>query len=80
MTDKMREEFEVYAASKGWEPRHMKRREDGGYEDWGVHPIWLAWQASRENIVVNIGLEDWPTSMANEIQQAIEAAGLKVKP
>ena len=80
MTDKMREEFEVYAASMGWERRHMKRREDGGYEIWGVNPIWLAWKASRETLAVNIELEDWPTSIALEIQQAIEAAGLKVAP
>lgn len=54
MSDLMRDQFEKYAKSKGWEDRHLKQRDDGGYEDWGVHPIWLSWQASRECLVIEL--------------------------
>lgn len=87
-----REQFEKYAATKGWEKRHMKQRADGGYEDWGVHPIWLAWCASREAVeielpevkdleIVGIGCT-YEDSFVDylEVVRAIEDAGLKVKP
>jgi len=50
----IRDEFEAYAATMGWESRHMKLRPDGGYSDWGVQPLWLAWQASRAALVIEL--------------------------
>lgn len=82
MTDKMREAV----ARAIWNIRREEEdRCDLELEDMGAgHSVWAeagaAIEAMRETIVINIDLEDWPTSMANEIQKAIEAAGLKVKP
>jgi hypothetical protein len=93
MSEKMREEFEAWAATKGWESRNMKRRTDGGYDDWSVQPMWLSWQASRAALVIE--LPPMPTAqrtdeeatfsgggcdMRRRCSKAIEAAGLKVKP
>lgn len=44
----------------------------------GIASHWRTWCAALDSIEVKIDLEEWPTTMANEIQQAIEAAGLKV--
>ena len=82
MTDKMREEFETAVALEAKEPVlsvYLSRRGDT-YSTSTLHFAWWAWKASRETLAVNIELEDWPTSIALEIQQAIEAAGLKVAP
>lgn len=95
MIDVMREQFEIYAKSKGWEDRHLKQRDDGGYEDWGVHPIWLAWQASRERLVIELperGLSfkvagvvsfslksEGRNEAIEEIETAIHAVGVKTK-
>jgi len=82
MTDKMREAV----ARAIWNIRREEEdRCDMELEDMGAgHSVWAeadaAIGAMRETVVINIDLEDWPASMANEIQQAIEAAGLKVKP
>lgn len=85
MSDLNREQFEKYAKSKGWEDRHLKQRDDGGYEDWGVHPIWLSWQASRECLVIELpkpaGLDRMSSEMSiqeiredNRFNRALELA------
>lgn len=46
---KEREMFEAFAITRGWEKRHLKMREDGNYEDWGVNPEWQAWKACAKS-------------------------------
>lgn len=92
MSDFNRKQFEKYAKSKGWEDRHLKQRDDGGYEDWGVHPIWLSWQASRECLVIELPeprvARGYGEQVAealgfndaiNYCEEAIHAAGVKTK-
>ena len=85
MSNKMRDEFEAWALerfinSETMRPLERDPEEPKEYRYGMVNMAWLAWQESRESLVVHIDLEDWPTSIALEIQQAIEAAGVKVKP
>ena len=57
MTDKMREEFESWAITSAWMGLSGECLEfiDGGYVNCEVQAAWLAWQASREALVI-----DWP--------------------
>lgn len=70
MTDRARSEFNTW-----WERQPFKDQFADVKEQMGN-----VWVASREECVVEIDLEEWPTSIARQIQQSIEAAGLKVKP
>ena len=85
MTDKMREEFEEWAFQCPWlglSDECMARDEiNGGYYGLELHAAWLAWQASREALVIELPTEQ-PGYMyyAPDMVSAIEAAGLKVKP
>ncbi|CAM3351121.1 hypothetical protein SAMN04490207_6191 [Pseudomonas gessardii] len=93
MTDKMREEFEEWAFQCPWlglSDECMARDEiNGGYYGLELHAAWLAWQASREALVIE--LPDYTSpyyggdhfdecQYAADCEKAIEAAGLKVKP
>jgi hypothetical protein len=109
MIDKMREEFEAWAITSAWLGLSDECMEfiDDGYVNCEVQAAWLAWQASREALVI-----EWPQIVAYEagydsirenefasdsgelfdadevfalhrsieVLEAIEAAGLKVKP
>lgn len=85
MSDLNRDQFEAYAKSKGWEDRHLKQRDDGGYEDWGVHPIWLSWQASRECLVIELPEafefdDPYHAGQAiSECKKSILISGVKIK-
>ena len=97
MTDKMREEFEEWAFQCPWlglSDECMTRDEvNGGYYGLELHAAWLAWQASREALVVESpedfthgGNPNARTLIAHHREivgrwvKSIEAAGLKVKP
>ena len=58
MTDKMREEFEAWAFQCAWlglSDECMTRDEiNGGYYGLELHAAWLAWQASREALVIEL--------------------------
>jgi hypothetical protein len=58
MTDKMREEFELWAITCPWlglSDECMARDEiNGGYYGLELHSAWLAWQASREALVIEL--------------------------
>lgn len=61
--DKMREEFEAWAACSAWlglgeESQLHQDAEGTGYNEIEVHTAWLAWQASRAAVVVQ-----FPTPM-----------------
>lgn len=77
--DKMRDEFEAWAASNG-----QPIDNDGGvYSTRSVDCLWVAWRASREALVIELPQEQ-PGYMyyAPDMVKAIEAAGVKceVKP
>lgn len=59
--EKMREEFEVWAEDALGLPK--KRLRTGGYQSFGMHSAWEAWQASRAAVVIE--LPDSPGSHYN---------------
>lgn len=46
----MREEFEAWAMTTGFEEHHFGLRADGEYRDYDVRRLWHPWQASRAAI------------------------------
>jgi hypothetical protein len=93
-----REEFEAWAITSAWlgigeESQLHQDAEGTGYNEIEVHTAWLAWQASRESLVIELpdttGLAERAESgneySAIRLEQqakcraAIEAAGVKVK-
>jgi hypothetical protein len=88
MSESIREEFEAWAMSRGWGRSHLKQTDTGAYEDWGVNPEWLSWQASRAALCVElldtVANTGTLTSTAvlgykRECREAIHAAGVKTK-
>jgi len=78
-----REQFEAWVVGRQVCKKYgakLNKDRAGSYLDYRVNDRWLAWEASREAIGVSIDLDEWPSSIALDIQRAIEAAGLKVKP
>lgn len=83
MNDKMREEFEAWAVSMGFE----LRGHNGNYLK-EIHCAWMAWKASRAVLVVEL-----PDTAANtgtltssavlsykrDCRTAIQTAGVSVK-
>lgn len=82
-----REEFEAwFRANHYWAPEHdpLVRHADDEYIMLRTHVRWMAWQASRAALVIELphvrdfyGCEGYEVS---DVQEAIEAAGVKVKP
>lgn len=91
MSDKMREEFEAWVMSN-WTSQSLERFNplhgvtDGEYTGFTVQHCWDAWKASRESLVIDLPRD--VTNVTNKdfeegrdaVIDAIEAAGLKVKP
>lgn len=89
--EKMREEFEAWAktgdnALVDEDMRFMYSRNT--YYFATTRYMWEAWQASRESLVIDLP-ESWETycgtteehvMYADEVKDAIKAAGLKVNP
>lgn len=90
--EKMREEFEAWAATKkgglvAGDFRWMESRNRYYYEI--TQAMWESWQASREALVIELPAIDDPDcgqrvsfhlgAYKGECRQAIEAAGVKVK-
>lgn len=81
--DKMREEFEAWVKSK-WPETDFGQFNDGEYCGFTLQHCWAAWKASREALVIELPQQsganlDWNQAI-RYCHQAIEAAGLKVKP
>lgn len=79
MSEKMREEFEVWASQffkldvEPW----------GEYKDSETHWAWISWQASRAALVVELPGASW-CSLAyheaiNDVKEALDAAGVGYK-
>lgn len=81
--NKMREQFEAWVLRE-YPNQAMGRFADGEYHSTTVQYCWLAWQASRAAVVVELPAE-WSTKIGNmlpppAVRSAIEAQGLKVAP
>lgn len=88
--EKMREEFEAWVLSC-WPNQSIARFNalhgvtEGEYTGLTVQHCWDAWQASRAALSIELPVfDDYPASidaeMRDSLRDAIEAAGLKVKP
>jgi hypothetical protein len=85
MSDKMREEFEAWV-KREWPAQSLSQFNDGEYQGFTVQHCWLAWQASRESLVIELpqggyfaGYDNEHMMESRDVREAIEAAGLKVK-
>jgi hypothetical protein len=92
--EKMRQEFEAWAVASAWlglgeESQLHQNAEGSGYNEIEVHTAWLAWQASRETLLIELPKpeseegESWDGCWKYGVKQcreAIESAGVKVKP
>lgn len=87
--DKVRAEFEAWAGSKkfGLSKGHLKKDEDGEYLNFPTQCYWDVWRASRAELVIDlpetnltgtIGVAH--KSIARKFREAIEYAGVRVKP
>jgi hypothetical protein len=87
MSESMREEFEVWAITSAWLGLSSDCMEfvDGGYLNCEVQAAWLAWQASRAVLCVELpAWEQYDDDMVsgaaaaiNDCRDAIHAAGVK---
>lgn len=86
MKDQMREEFEAWVISN-WPAQSLSRfsaASGGEYQGFTVQHCWEAWKASRAAVVIELPQQsganlDWNQAI-RYCHQAIESAGLKVKP
>lgn len=80
----MREQFEEWLKAV-WPKALTIKYNSGDYRSETVQQSWVAWQASREAVVVELPLFLWPyynvwKPIDRAYREAIEAQGLKVKP
>jgi len=86
MTDKMREEFEAWMTGLGYSESSLWRVDIEGSPRFGqymgvtVSEMWSAWQASRAALVVELPTPAHWSLDRDMVIDAIEAAGVKVKP
>ncbi len=92
--EKMREEFEAWAQGVlGWEEDEFRLANDGGYYWGATGEAWIVWVASREALLIDLpegqslfqrmyGVSCQRPLLIERKQavNAIESAGLKVKP
>lgn len=90
---KMREEFDVFAAGKGWDISHNGQHYNHVY----AYYAWIGWQASRQALVVElpvtccrthvfeipwtneVGMEHDEYFEVEDIHKCLDAAGIKYK-
>ncbi|WP_122563897.1 hypothetical protein [Pseudomonas viridiflava] len=77
--DKVREQFEAWALSCN----QMIDKANGVYLVRSVDCLWVAWRASREALVIDLP-DAWHQDRqrlmdADEVSEAIEAAGVRVE-
>lgn len=89
-TEKMRDEFEAWAL-EGWAEESLSRFSNGDYCGHTLNFCWMAWQASRASIEIELPGEakGWSPDECSEAdgfndgvdrcRSAIERLGLKVK-
>lgn len=94
MSEQLRVGFEVFVLEEGrcqcyeHPAQLLGRNGSGDYAVTWVQGAWIGWQASREALVIELP-EKWGeytevgsavSDAIDECREAIEAAGLKVKP
>lgn len=79
MTDKMREEFEASVLSE-YPNQNMGKFATGEYQSTTIEHCWWAWKKSREALVVDLPKVIGSLMYSSDVYEAVEAAGLKVKP
>lgn len=86
MTNNSQKQFEAFAlsAAGGLGQGHLVKGEDGEYLNDAARSYWEFWEGSRGVLVVELPQQsganlDWNQAI-RYCHQAIEAAGLKVKP
>ncbi|QXG32910.1 hypothetical protein [Pseudomonas viridiflava] len=77
--DKVREQFEAWALSCN----QMIDKANGVYLVRSVDCLWVAWRASREALVIDLP-DAWHQDRqrlmdADEVSEAVEAAGVRVQ-
>ena len=86
MTDKMREEFEVWVINQNICRKYgakLIQCRDGSYKDYRINDRWNAWKASRAALLVE--LPDFEIDCgechyhARDIQAALDDAGVRYK-
>ncbi|WP_154232300.1 hypothetical protein [Pseudomonas syringae] len=85
--EKMREEFEAWAEQMGWNIEKRRSLEGESYVYPSAMDAWMAWQASRAAVVIDLSSANKVTALPDRlwilggaVVSAIEAAGVKVKP
>lgn len=83
----MRKEFEDWSATHYYLGGCEVDVEDGEYKDPDMQYAWEGWKASRESLVIELptggyfaGHDNEHMMESRDVREAIEAAGLKVKP
>lgn len=80
---KMRDEFKAWVLSE-YPNQTMGQFTDGEYHSTTIQYCWLAWQASRESLVIELPMDiktmAGPVMYAEDVRASCQAAGLKVKP
>ena len=79
MTDKMREEFEASVLSE-YPNQNMGKFATGEYQSTTIEHCWWAWKKSREVLVIDLPKVIGSLMYSSDVYEAVEAAGLKVKP
>ncbi|WP_236202490.1 hypothetical protein [Pseudomonas carnis] len=79
MTDKMREEFEASVLSE-YPNQNMGKFATGEYQSTTIEHCWWAWKKSREALVIELPKVIGSLMYSSDVYEAVEAAGLKVKP
>ena len=76
--EKMRAEFEGWLNSQGLESKWQPER--NAYEHFAAHFAYRAWVDSRAALVVDLPRVEMGWVDHQEVIEAIEAAGVRVKP
>lgn len=79
-----RQQFEEWVVGRKVVKKHgaqLKTTSDGTYCDYRINDRWLAWEASRKSIVVNLPRESMlnGTMDGKEVRAKINEAGIRTK-
>lgn len=87
--EQRRKAFEVWVTDGGKYPKAARLSSDGEYALMSTYQNWLTWNAALDSVVIelpeevqiDVGMIDSVGFFeADEVRDAIEAVGLKVKP
>ncbi|MEE3929669.1 hypothetical protein V2I84_05255 [Pseudomonas viridiflava] len=79
--EKVREEYEAWVLRE-YPSQHMGRFATGEYHSTVIEDCWLAWRASREELLISMPIDvtgGLYRLAVEDCTRCIEAAGVKVK-